>query len=168
MYITKMEKTPFEYTWVLWYHDPDNKDYSLKSYVKIADVNTCQQFWSVVDSISKEAWESGMFFFMRYGFEPIWDVPENEAGGAWSKKIEACEIHAAFVDMMVHCVANEVLVNRKETLVGITVSPKGPFSILKIWNTTTTVSTNDYLDKGMKYVKIGDDVTYTAHKARPK
>ena len=163
-----MEKTPFDYTWVLWSHDQDNKDYSIKSYVNIADVNTPQKFWTVVDAITKEAWESGMFFFMRYGFEPLWDSPENEAGGAWSKKIPIADTHAAFVDMMVHCVTNQLLVNRKETLVGITVSPKGPFSIIKIWNTTTNVSTNDYLNHGMKMVSIGDDVTYTAHKARPK
>jgi hypothetical protein len=121
-----------------------------------------------VDSISKEAWESGMFFFMRRGFKPLWDVPENEAGGAWSKKLESSEIYNAFVEMMVQCITGELLTNRKETLVGVAVSPKGPFSILKIWNTTTTVSTNEYLNSQIKYVKIGDDVTYTAHKARPK
>ena len=75
-----IETTKLQYSWILWYHDPNNKDYSLESYVKIVDVSTPQQFWSVVDVISKEAWESGMFFFMRRGFKPLWDVPENEAG----------------------------------------------------------------------------------------
>jgi hypothetical protein len=163
-----LETTKFPYSWVLWYHDPENKDYSLEGYVMIADVNTPQQFWTVVDSISKEAWESGMFFFMRRGFKPIWDVPENEAGGAWSKKIEASEVYNAFVDLMVHCITNELMSSRKETLVGITLSPKGPFSIVKIWNTTTTVSDNAYLNSKMSQFKVGDDVTYTAHKARPK
>ncbi len=163
-----IETTKFPYSWVLWYHDPENKDYSLEGYVMIADVNTPQQFWTVVDSISKEAWESGMFFFMRRGFKPLWDVPENEAGGAWSKKIEASEVYNAFVDLMVHCITNELMSSRKETLVGITLSPKGPFSIVKIWNTTTTVSDNAYLNTKMAQFKVGDDVTYTAHKARPK
>jgi hypothetical protein len=163
-----IETTKFPYSWVLWYHDPENKDYSLDGYVMIADVNTPQQFWTVVDSISKEAWESGMFFFMRRGFKPLWDVPENEAGGAWSKKIEASEVYNAFVDLMVHCISNELMSSRKETLVGITLSPKGPFSIIKIWNTTTTVSDNAYLNGKMTQFKVGDDVTYTAHKARPK
>lgn len=163
-----IETTKFPYSWVLWYHDPENKDYSLNGYVMIADLNTPQQFWTVVDSISKEAWESGMFFFMRRGFKPLWDVPENEAGGAWSKKIEASEVYNAFVDLMVHCITNELMSSRKETLVGITLSPKGPFSIVKIWNTTTTVSDNAYLNGKMTQFKVGDDVTYTAHKARPK
>jgi hypothetical protein len=163
-----IETTKFQYIWILWYHDPENKDYSLQSYVKIADISTPQQFWTVVDSISKEAWESGMFFFMRHGFKPLWDAPENEAGGAWSKKIEASETYTVFIDLMVHCITNELLGSRKDTLVGLTLSPKGPFSIIKIWNTHTSVSDNAYLNQKIQNFKIGDDVTYTAHKSRPK
>ena len=162
------ETTKLQYSWILWYHDPDNKDYSFESYVKIADMSTPQQFWTIVDSISKEAWESGMFFFMRRGFKPLWDVPENEAGGAWSKKIDAANVYTTFIDLMVNCICNEFLVHRKETLVGITLSPKGQASIIKIWNTTTTVSDASYINPNMHGFKIGDDVTYTAHKSRPK
>ena len=163
-----IDTTKFQYIWILWYHDPENKDYSLQSYVKIADISTPQQFWTVVDSISKEAWESGMFFFMRHGFKPLWDAPENEAGGAWSKKIESSETYTVFIDLMVHCITNELLGSRKDTLVGLTLSPKGPFSIIKIWNTHTSVSDNAYLNQKIQNFKIGDDVTYTAHKSRPK
>jgi hypothetical protein len=165
---SSIETTKLQYCWILWYHDPISNDYSIESYVKIADVSTPQQFWSVVDSISKEAWESGMFFFMRRGFPPLWDAAENQAGGAWSKKIEASTVHNTLIDIMVHCITNELLVNRKETLVGITVSPKGPSSIIKIWNTTTSVSDMAYIQPNMAYFPIGDDVTYTAHKSRPK
>ena len=163
-----MSKVPFQYSWVLWYHDPASKDYSLEGYLKIADISTAQQLWSVVNTISKEAWESGMFFFMRRGFKPLWDAPENEAGGAWSKQIEAALIHETIIDVMVYCVTNELLNSRKETLVGMTVSPKGPFSIVKVWNTTTAISDNSYLNKAMQYFKVGADVTYTPHKSRPK
>jgi len=134
----------------------------------VADFTTPQQFWSVVDSIPKEAWECGMFFFMRKGYKPLWECQENENGGAWSKKVEASQTHTSFVDLMVHCVTNELMTNRKETLVGISISPKGHFHIIKIWNTTTTVSDKSYLNPGLTYYKVTDDVVYTAHKARPK
>jgi len=160
--------TRFQYSWMLWYHDPENKDYSLGSYVMVADVSTPQQFWSVVDSIPKEAWESGMFFFMRKGFPPIWESPEHEAGGSWSKKVEAGTMYETFVDMMIHCITDSLLTTRKETLAGITVSPKGPFSIIKIWNTTTAVHDRSAITPNMNSFKVGDDVTYTAHKSRPK
>ena len=162
------ETTKLQYTWVLWYHDPENKDYSLDSYIKVADFSTPQQFWTVVDAIPREAWECGMFFFMRRGFKPIWECPENEAGGAWSKKVEAANAHTSFIDLMVHSIANELLINRKETLSGLSISPKGQFHIIKIWNTTTSVSEKSYLNPKLTYFKVTDDVTYTAHKSRAK
>ena len=163
-----METTKLQYSWILWYHDPESKDYSIESYLKVVDISTIQQFWSIIDSISHEAWESGMFFFMRRGFKPLWDAPENEAGGAWSKKIEASKCYDIWIDAMVNCITDEILLNHKETLAGITISPKGPFSIIKIWNTVTALSSIDNLNHDMIHLKIGSDVTYTAHKSRPK
>ena len=81
---------------------------------------------------------------------------------------EEAGVYDTYIDMMVNCVSNELLNNKKETLAGITVSPKGQFSILKIWNTTTTASERLLLNPGIKGFKIGDDVTYTSHKSRPK
>lgn len=162
------ETTRFQYSWMLWYHDPEKKDYSLESYIKLADVSTPQQFWTLVDAIPKEAWESGMFFFMRRGFRPIWDVFENAAGGSWSKKVEASTAYETYIDLLVHAVTNELTSTRGETIVGITISPKGPFSIIKIWNTTTAVYDKAIINQHIKGFKIGDDVTYTAHASRSR
>jgi hypothetical protein len=162
------ETTKLQTTWVLWYHDPEIKDYSLASYVLVAELATLQQFWTVVDSIPKEAWECGMFFFLRKGFRPQWEAPENEHGGAWSKRIEAAQTHTTFIDLMVHCISNELLPSRPDVLSGVTLSPKGQFHIIKIWNTNTSVHDKRLLNQSLAYFKITDDVTYTAHKARPK
>ena len=162
------ETIKLPYVWVLWYHDPENKDYSIKGYIKVADFTTLHQFWSVIDTIPKEAWECGMYFFMRKGFTPLWEAPEHNNGGAWSKKIYAAQAHTSFVDLMVHCITNELLIDRKETLAGISISPKGQFHIIKLWNSTTIVSDKKYLNSNLTYFKVSDDVTYTAHKARPR
>lgn len=157
----------FQTPWTLWYHDPENHDYSLASYVQVAEVGTPAEFWSVVDSIPKESWDCGMFFFMRKGVRPIWDAPENERGGAWSKKVDAADAQTIFTDMMVYCVANLLLMQHKDILQGITLSPKGAFHIIKIWNSTSTYHDRKLLNPGMK-LKIADDVTYTPHKLRPR
>jgi len=84
--ITNMDSdsTALPSTWVLWYHDPNSMDYSLESYIKIMDICTVADFWRIVDTISLEAWNSGMFFLMKTGYRPLWDAPENDKGGAWS------------------------------------------------------------------------------------
>jgi hypothetical protein len=157
----------FPQKWTLWYHDPNNNDYSLASYIKVMTFDTTNDFWSVIEAISGEAWHSGMFFLMREGFRPIWDAPENDKGGAWSKKVDASETHAVFVDCMVHCLANTVLKTNNDTIVGVTLSPKGQFHIIKIWNTLASVSDRKLFSSTLK-MKNGDDIAYKAHNLRPK
>jgi hypothetical protein len=69
---------------------------------------------------------------------------------------------------MVNCVTDELLVKNKESIAGITVSPKGQFSIIKIWNTSSAVHERSNLNTKIPMFQIGDDVTYTAHKSRRK
>jgi len=151
----------------LWYHDPNNSDYSLRSYIKILEIKDATDFWTVIEAISSEAWSSGMFFLMREGIRPLWDAPENDKGGAWSKKVDASETHSVFVDCMVHCLANTLLKSNNEVVAGVTLSPKGHFHIIKIWNTTTTISDRKLLSPTLK-MKISDDIAYKAHNLRPK
>lgn len=154
-------------SWILWYHDPTNSDYSLESYIKIAEITDVATFWAVQDAISSEAWTSGMFFFMRKGIRPLWDAPENDRGGAWSKKVDAHDTTTVFLDCMVHCLAGKFLTRSNEVIAGVTLSPKGAFHIIKVWNTTTSVSDRRLFSPSLK-MKLGDDIAYKAHNLRPK
>lgn len=156
----------FPHTWVLWYHDPENPDYSMNGYVRIADLSTPVQFWSVVDAIPRDAWECGMYFFMKAGMKPIWESPEHNNGGSWSKKIELPKMLSTFTDLMIQCIAKSLMIKNEESLAGITISPKGPFSILKIWNTNTAFHDRALLNPSLQFFPVKDDVTYTAHKSR--
>lgn len=153
--------------WILWYHDPNNSDYSLESYIRISEITTVEDFWSIVEAISSEAWNSGMFFLMRDGFRPLWDAPENDKGGAWSKKVDASETFNVFVDCMVHSIAGKFLTKHNDTVVGITLSPKGNFHIIKIWNNSTTISDRKLFSPTLR-MKLGDDIAYKAHNLRSK
>jgi hypothetical protein len=168
MAVPGLETTRLPHGWVLWYFDPRNKDWSLQNYKKVADISTPQQLWSVLAAIPSVAWEVGYFFFMRHGFRPKWDVPENERGGSWSKKVPTSDIHDIVIDLIVHCVAakGNLMVSQPETLVGFSTSPKGDFNILKIWNTDSKQHANTLLNPGMPKFPITGDVVYTAHKTR--
>jgi hypothetical protein len=154
-------------TWVLWYHDPNDSDYSETSYIRILEITNVSDFWSVIEAISPQAWNSGMFFFMKQGIRPLWDAPENERGGAWSKKVDASDTHAVFVDCMVHCLANKFLKSQNECIAGVTLSPKGNFHIIKIWNTSSAISDRKLLNPTLR-MRLGDDIAYKAHNLRPK
>ena len=163
------ETTKFQSPWVLWYFDPRNKDWSLQNYKRVADIMTPQQLWTVISAIPREAIECGYFFFMKKGFRPIWEVPENEHGGSWSKKVSTKDIVDIMIELMVHCIAGKdgIMLSKQDTLVGFSTSPKGEFNIIKIWNTSSSVnSAKTYLNKSMHHFPITDDVVYTAHRSR--
>lgn len=166
---TVPETTKFQHPWVLWYFDPRNKDWNLSNYKKVADITTPQQFWSVINVIPREAIECGYFFFMRKGFRPIWEVPENEHGGSWSKKVSTKDIYEIAIELMVYSMASSegIMLSRSDTLVGFSTSPKGEFNIVKIWNNTTSVNNaKTYLNPALPHFPITDDVVYTAHRSR--
>jgi hypothetical protein len=167
--VEQPETTKLQTTWVLWYFDPRNKDWSLSNYKKVADISTPQQLWSIVSSIPKEAWECGYFFFMKQGFRPIWEVPENENGGSWSKKVRTSELVEIAIELMVYCSAGAegIMISRPETLVGFSTSPKGEFNVVKIWNSNSAISSaKTVLNHSMPRFPITDEVVYTAHKSR--
>lgn len=153
-------------SWVLWYFDPRNKDWTIGNYKRVADVETPQQLWTVLAAIPKVAWEVGYFFFMRRGFRPIWEVPENENGGSWSKKVPTAEVHEIAIDLIVHCVAGKNGLLTNNTLVGFSTSPKGDFNVIKIWNTDKKFHANNLLNPNMSKFPITKEVVYTAHNAR--
>ena len=130
-------------------------------------VTTVEEFWSLINGIPQETMNTGMFFFMREGYRPMWEAEENAKGGAWSMKIDAQETPTIFIDCMVHCVAQKLLTAHPETIVGVTVSPKGQFHIIKIWNTTTSVSDKKLFSPSLKLKKSDVDIVYKAHQGRP-
>lgn len=159
------DSTKLPHTWVLWYHDPNSSNYTQSGYIRIALIATALDFWTIVDGISKEAWNSGMFFFMKEGVSPLWEAPENAKGGAWSKRVDAAETNGVFIDCMIHCALGKMLSRNADTIVGVTLSPKGNFHIIKIWNNTTSIADRRLLSETLK-MKRGDDIVYKAHMTR--
>jgi len=100
-----------------------------------------------------------MFFFMKQGVLPLWESTENKNGGTWSKKIDSSAVHTTFIDLMVHCISEELLIERKETLVGVSTSPKGPASIIKIWNSDTRVNERRSINPRLAYFEVSKDVS---------
>ncbi len=154
-------------SWFLWFHDPNNSDYSESSYTPIMKVETTDDLWSLLKAIPLSSWNTGMFFFMREGYRPLWDAPENDKGGAWSKKVDAADTYTILEDCMVHCFANKMLKQSNDCVVGVSVSPKGQFHIIKIWNKTTEINDRRLFSPTLK-MKIGSDIAYKAHNLRPK
>ena len=124
--------------WVLWAHLPHNTDWSLKSYIKITEVETVERVIALVNSLPDQMIKNCMLFFMRKGILPMWEDPKNCDGGCFSFKITNKSIPKVWKNIS-YMLTGESLTNNKEllkTLNGITVSPKKSFCIMKIWTST--------------------------------
>ena len=120
--------------WTVYFHDPDDADWTLSSYHRVADIASLSEFWTV--HLALEGYLTrGMFFVMREHVYPCWDDKENIAGGCLSMKVPRGELPAAWGHLMQHLLG-ETLVRDPAAWAlvnGISVSPKRAFSILKLW-----------------------------------
>lgn len=117
--------------WKLYFHDPDESDWSEKSYVKVCTINTIEDFWTL-SNILPESFYTGMFFLMRGNIKPLWEDSENINGGYFSYKIPMSETLKTWISVSSRLVA-ETIIDNSKAINGISISPKKGFCILKLW-----------------------------------
>lgn len=119
--------------WVIWYHDPENKSWDLKSYKEIYSFDTIEHFWSFHNLVDNEIISNGMFFIMKKNIKPLWEDTKNINGGCWSYKIIKKDALETWINLSVELIRDS-LSPHSNFINGISISPKKGFSILKIWN----------------------------------
>ena len=132
--------------WTVYFHDPDDANWNLSSYVRLGDVSTLKDFWDYHGAVAKYL-SRGMFFVMREHVYPCWDDKHNIQGGCISMKVLKDDM-PAFWDYLVMNMLGERLfippekkdraaVDEDEdawsVVNGLSVSPKRYFCIVKLW-----------------------------------
>ena len=125
------DKHMLENTWILWYHDPDDTNWSLESYKKIYEFNTVEDFWRLYNNIPSIA--NNMFFLMKKGHPPIWEVPQNINGGAWLYRFPKKMADCYWTKFSMYLIG-ETLMNDTQDLIGVSISPKIFNVTIRIWN----------------------------------
>jgi hypothetical protein len=121
--------------WTLWAHLPHDTDWSINSYKNIYTVQTVQETIAVTETLPEILVKNCMLFLMRDGVKPIWEDPKNRDGGCFSYKISNKNVYDVWKELTYVVVGNSVSANSSfvNSVVGITISPKKNFCIIKIW-----------------------------------
>jgi hypothetical protein len=136
-------------TWVLWYHDPNDVNWEIKSYKQVSTISTIGEFWDTYDFLENTVIENSMFFIMREGINPLWEDPKNVDGGCWSFKIQKGNIKKYWSELSIYLLGENI--TKKECLInGLSISPKKTFCIIKIWNSDKKICNKDQLNKKME------------------
>jgi hypothetical protein len=127
--------------WNLFYHLPNNSDWSLNSYVPVMEnIENADSILLLNEKISDIVVKNCMLFVMKQGITPLWEDPENRNGGCFSYKILNKHVYDIWKQLF-FLICGESLFTDKDyndNVNGITISPKKNFCIIKIWMKTTT------------------------------
>ena len=115
-----------------WYHNPDNVDWSLESYIELLEFSTIEEFWVLDKFVRKDMIENGMFFIMKKSVKPIWECPTNIKGGCISWKVDRKNSYKSWIDCVGHFIMND-FGKFTDLINGVSISPKKNASIIKLW-----------------------------------
>lgn len=135
--------------WSIYFHDPNNSNWTHSSYVHLGDISSVDDFWghhmSLKDNIHK-----GMFFLMREHVFPAWDDPSNLKGGCLSIKVLKDEMSKFWEDLCMKLLGETLLnpdkIHEWSSVNGISTSPKKHFCIVKVWLQNDEISNKRFFN----------------------
>lgn len=124
--------------WTMWAHLPHDTDWSINSYKKIYTMETVEQAIALTETLPDVLVKNCMLFLMRDGIKPIWEDPQNRAGGCFSYKISNKSVYEVWKELSYVLVGESISIQPSfvANVTGITISPKKNFCIIKIWMST--------------------------------
>ena len=147
--------------WILWYHDPNDTNWELKSYKIIAHIHSINDFWNTYEFLTNKVIENSMLFLMRSGIQPMWEDPKNINGGCWSFKITKGIMKQYWTELSIFLLGENIMSDFKN-INGLSISPKKSFCIIKIWNCDKTINNKELINKKMEIPF--DSCIYKQHK----
>ena len=150
-------------SWTLYFHDPEDSTWSPDSYKKIGTFSAFAPLWGTLKRIEGDRFISGMYFLMKDPYLPLWEHRSNIHGGSYCVKVTEAAAEETFQRYVAAAVLGRVSLDPKNEIIGVTISPKKGFHIMKLWNLSSkTFNKPDEVHmfgEGMKAA----DVLYRPH-----
>lgn len=144
-----MSYNTLNHKWKLWYHSPNNNDWSVNSYGSIIDIDDVETCKTVCEKhLNESLLTVCMFFIMKNNIKPVWEDDNNKDGGCFSFKLQNKIVHNSW-NTLVYKVLGETLFKDpliQKHITGLSISPKKYFCIIKIWMSSCEYSDVSLLD----------------------
>lgn len=163
--------------WTLYYHGTGDSEWHSKSYKKLGTFHSFEELWGAMKHI-EDKFAHGMYFLMKGQpnpevagedpkwekghHAPLWEHKYNIHGGAYCVKVGYDALNV-FQHYAASAILGELSLNPANPIIGVTISPKKGFFILKLWN----LSADSFKDpRDVKLLLPGiatTDILYRAH-----
>jgi hypothetical protein len=127
---------PSSGSWTLYFHDPEDTNWSPASYKKIGTLKSFSDLWGSLSAIDPERFRAGMYFLMRDPYLPLWEHRSNIDGGSYCIKVPELQSQETFQRYAAAAILDLASTDKANTIVGVSISPKKGFHIIKIWNSS--------------------------------
>ena len=150
-------------SWTLYFHDPADSSWTKDSYKVVGSFRSFPELWATFARIGEPKFLGGMFFMMRDPYLPLWESKANIRGGSYSVKVPEKSSFETYSRYVAAGILNMVARDERNSIVGVTISPKKGFHIIKIWNVDSrayhTAADINVFGDGM----IVSDIIYRPH-----
>ena len=126
-------------SWTLYFHEPEDKSWTPASYKRIQEVSTWEALGSVLRELGPHKILNGMIFSMKGDTSPLWENKANIRGGSYCLKISHRNSVEVYNRYLAAAAAEYASMKKENPIVGVTMSPKKGFCIIKLWNTNSKV-----------------------------
>ena len=149
--------------WTIWYHKQDEPNWDNDSYIRVAELETVLDFVKFKNSFMYlPQFLNGFYFFMKNGISPMWEDAKNRDGGCINIKVAKDIIDKSVWDVLSYGITDELVLQDKHTINGISVVPKKYNAIIKIWNNDKNLRNVKILNSDINFYK-DDEIYYRSH-----
>ena len=121
-------------SWTLYFHEPEDKSWTLESYKRIATTNSWEGLGMLMRELGTHRVTNGMLFAMRGDTSPLWENKANIRGGSYCLKVSRRVAVDVYQRYLAAAALDAASVDAENAIVGVTMSPKKGFCIIKLWN----------------------------------
>ena len=121
-------------SWTAYFHEPEDASWTADSYKKLQELTTWESLGSLFKELGPHKTTNGLLRIMMGQASPLWEDRANIRGGSYCLKVPRRNAIDVYERYVAAAALGQCSKNPANTIVGVTISPKKGFCIIKIWN----------------------------------
>ena len=121
-------------SWTAYFHEPEDKSWAADSYKHLQTLTTWESMGALLRELGTHKTTNGLLRVMRGDTSPLWENKVNIRGGSYCLKVSRRNSVEVFQRYLAAAALNVAAKDPANEIVGVTISPKRGFCIIKIWN----------------------------------
>jgi len=121
-------------SWTAYFHEPDDTLWTAASYKLLQKLTSWEAIGAFLRELGPHKTTNGLLRIMKGDISPLWENKANIRGGSYCLKVPRRSAIEVFTRYLAAAAVNCCAKDAANEIVGVTISPKKGFCIIKIWN----------------------------------